>query len=133
MREHFELAEYLICGWALAMDGRSIPLRDGIIDQAMQMHSDRLPRALSESLSFGVTRVGFRCYELPEVVFAAQANLLAEIDTGRSRLLPLVNQTVARSLLRRRGIDVKDACAFARHLDEAIREIELKDDVRHPG
>jgi hypothetical protein len=73
----YEQAEMLAALWRLGQGGR-MPL-DGRLDRALEaIHAD-LPAPL-DRLSFGVTAVGMRCYELADVVLAGQEAMLVEVD-----------------------------------------------------
>lgn len=75
----YDQAEMLASLWHLG-DGGRMPL-DGRLDRALHAVRDSLPRPLS-GLSFGTTAVGLRCYELPDVVLAAQDAMILEVDGG---------------------------------------------------
>jgi hypothetical protein len=82
MREHFEFAEFLASAWRLAQEQDEearIPTSHGILDQALFDLRDELPERLRDVLSFGNTRIGFRFYELPSILYCAQANLLTSV------------------------------------------------------
>jgi hypothetical protein len=134
MQEIYELAEYIFCGWRLAHGTAPLPTRDGVLDLAMEKHAAMLPERLSSPLSFGNTRVGFRCYELPEVLHAAQANLLAEGgDAWHASLRTTIDDATARTILRRRSVDVGRATAFAVGLARSLRESGEASPSSSPG
>jgi hypothetical protein len=125
MRELYELAEYIFCGWRLAHGTAPLATRDGILDLAFEKHVMMLPERLSSALSFGNTRVGFRCYELQDVLHAAQANLLAEgVDAWHGSLKAAIDDDTARSILRKRSVDVGQATAFAVGLAQSLLGLE---------
>lgn len=124
MRELFEFAEYLACAWRLANPGEGIPTSYGILDKAIFELKDDLPEKFKSSLSFGNTRVGFRCYELPDVLFAAQANLLtSEPNPTYLTTAVQIDDAVARLLLRRRDVDIDRAKEFAKALRQRTHRI----------
>jgi hypothetical protein len=75
----YEQAEMLAALWRLG-DGGRMPL-DGRLDRGLQAVRDDLPAPL-DRLSFGLTAVGTRCYELADLVFAGQDAMLFEADGG---------------------------------------------------
>jgi hypothetical protein len=75
----YEQAEMLAALWRLGQGGR-MPL-DGRLDRALEAVRDDLPAPL-DRLSFGMTAVGTRCYELADVVLAGQDAMLFEADGG---------------------------------------------------
>lgn len=76
MRGIYEFAEFLFSGWRLANPGHSLPIHDGKLDQALHNNMDGLPVKFKMILTFGTTRIGFRCYDLMDVLHAGYDNLL---------------------------------------------------------
>lgn len=76
----YHAAEMLAALWKLG-GGDIMPL-DGRLDRALHSSAGRLPPPL-EGLTFGVTAVGLRCYEIADILLAAEEALLVESD-GRS-------------------------------------------------
>ena len=77
MASRYDQAEVLTALWKLgAADNALLPTSHGILDRALKDCLDQLPDTLREGLSFGVTGVGLRCYELPGILLAAQEALL---------------------------------------------------------
>jgi hypothetical protein len=72
----YEQAELLTALWRLgAGENDMMPTSHGILDRALEAVKDELPPELS-SLTFSSTSVGLRCYELPDILLAAQEALL---------------------------------------------------------
>jgi hypothetical protein len=66
-------------------------------------------------------RIGYRGYELADVLHAAYANLLVTAPTPAHTAVDVViDEAVASILLRRRGIAVVDAVAFAKSLRDEM-------------
>lgn len=117
MREIYEFAEFLASSWRLGNPGVPLPIANGRLDIALEASIPSLPQRFHDVLSFGNTRVGYRCYELADVLHAAYANLLVTAPTPAHRDVDVViDNTVASMLLRRRGIAADDAAAFATSL-----------------
>lgn len=75
------------------------------------------PERFRDLLSFGNTRVGYRCYELADVLHAAYGNLLVTTPTSANLAVDVViDDTVASILLRRRGLAREKAPEFGRRL-----------------
>lgn len=128
MREIYEFAEFLSSAWRLANKEERIPTSHGVLDQALYEMKDKLPSNFGELLTFGNTRVGFRCYELPDILYAAQANLLtSEPNPTYLTTAVQIDDSVAKMLLRRRRIDTHQATEFAKELAERSRRIAKQD------
>lgn len=76
MSSRAESAALLTALWRLGSGGKRIPTSHGILDRALQASFESLPDILKSNLSFGNTAVGLRCYELPDILLAAQEGLL---------------------------------------------------------
>lgn len=76
MSTRFENAELLTAIWLLGAKSERLPTSHGILDKALKECLELLPSTLADGLSFGVTGVGLRCYELPDILLAAQEALL---------------------------------------------------------
>jgi hypothetical protein len=129
MREHFEFAEFLASAWRLANSEQDprLPTSHGILDQALYEVRDELPENLKSVLSFGNTRIGFRCYELPNILYCAQANLLtSEPNPTYLTTTVQIEEATARRILRRRSIDPKVGRAFGIKLKDAIERTRRK-------
>jgi hypothetical protein len=130
MREHFEFAEFLASAWRLANAGQEaprLPTSHGILDQALYEVRDDLPEKLKGVLSFGNTRIGFRCYELPNILYCAQANLLtSEPNPTYLTTTVQIEEPTARRILRRRSIDPKVGREFGTKLKDAIERTKRR-------
>lgn len=129
MREHYEIAEFIASSWRLAngKDDARIPTSHGILDQALYELRDELPDDLRDVLSFGNTRVGFRCYELPEILYCAQANLLtSEPNPTYLTTAVQIEEPTARRILLRRNLDPQQGRAFGLKLKEAVEKAKRK-------
>ncbi len=128
MRELFEFAEFLASAWRLANADDRMPTSHGVLDQALYELREHLPEQFREVLTFGNTRVGFRCYELPDVLYAAQANLLtSEPNPTYLSTSIQIDDDTARRLLLRRNINVGRARDFGALLKEKTTEIKARD------
>jgi len=121
MREIYEFAEFFAAGWRLAYPGKAIPINDGRLDQALHEIRTSLPAKFPELLTFGTTRIGFRCYELPEILHAGFNNLLFSAPTpAHTSVDVMIDDETARILLRRRGITPQMAIECAKRIHSAI-------------
>lgn len=120
-RDIYECAEFLVAGWRLCHPGKTLPINDGRLDHALNEVKAALPVRFKDVLSFGVSRAGFRCYELTELLHASFNNLLLSAPTpAHSRVDVLIDDTTAHILLRRRGIAPHETQEFANRLSQAI-------------
>jgi hypothetical protein len=127
MRKIFEFAEFLACAWRLAAQNERIPTSHGILDQALFDLRNELPDQFHDELTFGNTRVGFRCYELPDVLYAAQANLLtSEPNPTYLTTAVQIDDSTARRLLMRREIGPDLAKKFGERLRERAEAIRAR-------
>jgi hypothetical protein len=86
-----------------------------------------LPEQLKGVLSFGNTRIGFRCYELPDILYCAQANLLtSEPNPTYLTTAVQIEAGTARRLLRRRKLDPDFGRDFGLKLKKAIEKAKAK-------
>lgn len=124
MREYYELAEYLTASWRLANGGDvRMPTSHGILDEALFELRDALPEKFRDAISFGNTRVGFRCYELPQILYCAQANLLTSEPNPTYLTTSIqIDEDAARRLVKRHGLSPRDAKAFGERLSLKTRE-----------
>ena len=71
--------------------------------------------------------MGFRCYEPPEILYAAQANLLtSEPNPTYLSTSVQIDKDAARRLLMRRQIDVAWAKDFGAQLKEKTAKIKAQ-------
>lgn len=125
MRELFELAEFLTASWRLANAEARMPTSHGVLDKALFDLKDQLPPRYRDVLSFGRTRVGFRCYELPEILYCAQANLLtSEPNPTYLTTTIQIEDGTARRILRRLGVDPKQGLEFGKQLMSAAQQAQ---------
>lgn len=122
MSKPFQLAEFLISAWKIgARDNEKIPTSHGLLDRALGELKDDLPEPFRGELTFGTTRLGYRCYELPEVLYAAQANLLtSQPNPTYTTTQVQIDRELAYSLIFNSGVDVFEAEDFGRKLSDAV-------------
>jgi hypothetical protein len=117
MRDIYEFAEFFASGWRLANPNLHIPINDGRVDLSLYECRASLPDRFRSTLTFGNTRIGFRCYELPEILHAAYNNLLISAPTpAHMSANVIIDETTAYSLLRRRGITPDEAITFSKEV-----------------
>lgn len=107
----YDKAELLTALWRLGTVGDDkIPTSHGILDRVLQDCFNELPADLRNDLSFGVTSVGLRCYELPSILLAAQeAEFTTEPNpTYRSSIINF-DEEIARQAVVARGLSTKEA------------------------
>lgn len=80
MVSRYARAEVLGAIWRLGAADIALPLHGGILDRALKDCFARLPVALTDGLFFGVTSVGLRCYELPDLILAGQELEMFEVS-----------------------------------------------------
>ncbi len=125
MSKVFQLAEFLISAWKIgAHDNAKIPTSHGLLDRALNEVKDELPEKFRGELSFGTTRLGYRCYELPEILYAAQANLLtSQPNPTYTSTQVQIDDELAYSLIFNNGVDVFEAEDFGRKLSDTVEKL----------
>jgi hypothetical protein len=116
-------AELLTALWKLsAGPDERLPTSHGILDRALRECKDSLPDQLTETLSFGITGVGLRCYELPQILMAAQeAMLTTEPNPTYLSTIVTLDEERARQIVVSNGISTARAREIGRKLVEAVR------------
>ena len=119
----YDRAEVLATIWRLGAGEERLPTSHGILDRALRDTLSELPQEL-QGLSFGVTAVGLRCYELPDILLAAQEALLTTEPnpTYLSSLITLSEDT-AREIALSHGISTSDARAAGLRLLNRVNQI----------
>jgi hypothetical protein len=128
MSSRAESAALLAALWRLGSDGdrdKRIPTSHGILDRALQASFDSLPELLRSSLSFGNTAVGLRCYELPDILLAAQEALLtSEPNPTYLSTDVTLDESEARQIVLSFGLPTAAGKAAGAKLVAAVAEIE---------
>lgn len=132
----YDHAELLAAMWLLgAGDKKGLPTSHGILDRALHEVYDDLPAQLREGLSFGVTGVGFRCYELPTILLTAQEALLTTEPNPRYKeSLVTIDTDAARQIAVEHGLSSAEARSIggklANTVDKIARQIsKLPDEI----
>lgn len=109
MTGRYEQAELLVALWRLGTDKSPMPTSHGILDRTLNKLSGTLPAGLAD-LSFSTTGVGLRCFELPDILLAAQEALLTSEPnpTYHSTLIRLDEEDAAEIVINS-GLSLKDA------------------------
>ena len=125
MTSRYDQAEVLTALWKLgASDNALLPTSHGILDRALQDCLDELPQALREGLSFGVTGVGLRCYELPGILLAAQEALLtSEPNPTYLSSMVTLDEDSARQIMLLRGLSTAKAREIGARLRLSVERI----------
>lgn len=127
MASRFDGAEILASLWTLGAGDERLPTSHGILDIALKECLDELPEVLKDGLSFGVTGVGLRCYELPDILLAAQEALLTtEPNPTYLSTTITLDEKSARQLVLSHGIKPADARAIGGRLHGAIQRALAK-------
>jgi hypothetical protein len=111
MLGRYEKAELLAALWRLGNGTEvQIPTSHGILDRALRDSLDDLPVELREGLSFGVTSVGLRCYELPDLLLAAQeAEFTTEPNPTYLSSMVTLDEIAARQVVVAHGLSTEAA------------------------
>lgn len=124
MANRYESAEFLTAVWKLGAQDELLPTSHGILDRALKECSESLPEDIRAGLSFGVTGVGLRCYELPDILLAAQdAMLTSEPNPTYLSTVVELDPDFAAQIVLRRGMSTAKAREIGGKLLEAVNRI----------
>ena len=125
MTSKYEHAELLAALWKLGSDvERRMPTSHGYLDRALENCKGELPRQLKDYLTFGVTAVGLRCFELPEILLAAQeAMLTSEPNPTYLSTIVTLNVDAARQIVLALGISTRTAREIGQTLHTAVQRV----------
>ena len=132
MSGRYTKAELLTALWKLSTDDERIPTSHGILDRALRDCHDSLPEALKNGLSFGVTGVGLRCFELPDILLAAQeAMLTSEPNPTYLSSIVTLDEGRARQIAVANGLSSAQAKDIGRQLLERVHQVkdQLNDEL----
>jgi hypothetical protein len=135
MASRFDHAEVLAALWKLGARDELLPTSHGILDRALKDCLRELPDVLRNDLSFGVTSVGLRCYEVPDILLAAQEALLAS-EPNPTYLATQVTLTEdrARQIVLSHGLSTDQARKIGSELKASVDRVrsEFSVDVGEP-
>lgn len=121
----YERAELLTALWKLGAPDQLLPTSHGILDKALSETFEFLPAALRNGLTFRVSGVGLRAYELPDILLAAQEALLtSEPNPTYLKTVVTLDEDSARQIVLGHGISTADAREIGGRLAEAVSKAE---------
>jgi hypothetical protein len=125
MTSRYDQAEVLTALWKLgAPDDALLPTSHGILDRALRDCLDQLPETLKDGLSFGITGVGLRCYELPGILLAAQEALLtSEPNPTYLSSMVTLDEDGARQIMLLRGVSTAKAREIGARLRQSVERV----------
>jgi hypothetical protein len=124
MSSRFEQAEILASLWKLGAGENCLPTSHGILDRALKNCLSELPDPLRTGLTFGVTGVGLRCYELPDILLAAQEALLtSEPNPTYLSSVVTLDEDGARQIVLSHGLSTQDARKIGQELKASVDRV----------
>jgi len=122
----YEQAELLAALWRLGAPGEQLlPNSHGILDKALQQTLDDLPEKLREALTFRVSSVGLRSYELPDILLAAQeANLTSEPNYTYLTTVVKLDDDAAGQIALANGLSTARAREIGGRIAAAVAQIQ---------
>lgn len=122
----YEQAELLTALWRLgALPEQLLPTSHGILDKALEETLDDLPQQLREALTFRVSGVGLRSYELPDILLAAQeANLTSEPNYTYLTTVVKLDEDAARQIALLNGLSTTKAREIGQRIAAAVARIQ---------
>jgi hypothetical protein len=120
MSGRYDKAELLVALWRLGEgDEKRLPTSHGILDRTLKDCLGEIPQELRDGLSFGVTSVGLRCYELPDILLAAQeAELTTEPNPTYLSSMVTLDEVTARQVVVSHGLSTAEAVRIGTHLKQ---------------
>lgn len=120
MSGRYDQAELLAALWKLGADDEMMPTSHGILDRALEAVASDLPPELGE-LTFSTTSVGRRCYELPDILLAAQeAMLTSEPNPTYLSTVVTLSDEQAKELAVMHGLGIQNASELGRRLAKRV-------------
>jgi hypothetical protein len=135
MPTRYDQAELLTALWSLGSGEDRLPTSHGILDRALKDCLAEIPQVLRNGLSFSDTNVGLRCFQLPDILLAAQEALLtSEPNPTYLSTLVTLDEDGARQIVVSHGISTIQARKIGEHLKESVNKIrsELAIDPDQP-
>jgi hypothetical protein len=127
MVTRYDGAELLTSLWRLGAGDSLLPTSHGILDRALSECRNALPEALLKDLTFGITSVGLRCYELPDILLAAQEALLtSEPNPTYLSTVVTINEDRARQIVLSHGLSTVQARHIGERLSACVSKIQTE-------
>ncbi len=124
MANRYGKAEMLAALWKLGAGNERLPTSHGILDRALNECLSELPQQLKDGLTFGITGVGLRCYQLPDILLAAQeAMLTSEPNPTYQSSIVVIDEERARQIVVTSGISSRRAKEIGEHLKAAVAKV----------
>jgi hypothetical protein len=122
----YDQAELLTALWKLgAGPEQLLPTSHGILDKALKETLEDLPSQLRDALTFRVSGVGLRSYELPDILLAAQeANLTSEPNYTYLTTVVKLDEDAARQIALLNGLSTAQARAMGHKIAAAVARIQ---------
>lgn len=126
MASKYDHAELIAALWKLGAEAEQrLPTSHGILDRALDSCKDELPQLLREHLSFGITSVGLRCFELPAILLAAQeAMLTSEPNPTYLSTIVTLDDDSARQIALAHGLSTRAAREIGGKLHAAVARVK---------
>lgn len=123
----YDYAELIVALWKLGADGERMPTSHGILDRALEAVLPSLPVAYREGLTFGMTSVGKRCFDLPDILLAAQDALLTSEPNPTYLTTEItLSEGSARQIVVRNGLSTEQARELGKHLKFSVDELRQR-------
>lgn len=126
MPGRYDYAELIAALWKLGAPKERMPTSHGVLDKALMeiLSRPEFPDAYRGGLSFGQTTVGLRCFELPDILLAAQEALITSEPnpTYLTTEVRLDNES-AREIVVGAGMTTRDARSLGSALKTVVDEL----------
>jgi hypothetical protein len=115
----------LVALWKLGAGTELMPTSHGVLDRALDSIKSRLPPELAV-LTFSTTSVGLRCYELPDILLAAQEAMLTS-EPNPTYLSTVINlrEEEAAEIVVMHGLKVAQARELGIELRDQVNALKI--------
>lgn len=123
----YDYAELIAALWKLGGEQERMPTSHGILDRALQEVLPSLPENYRLGLTFGMTSVGMRCFELPDILLAAQDALLTSEPNPTYLTTEIaLSEGSARQIVVRNGLSTAQAREIGKKLKANVDELRQR-------
>lgn len=123
----YDYAELIAALWKLGAAQERMPTSHGILDRALESVQPSLPEEYRKGLTFGITSVGMRCFELPDILLAAQDALLTSEPNPTYLTTEItLSEGSARQIIVRNGLSTAEAREIGKNLKAHVDELRQR-------
>jgi hypothetical protein len=123
----YDYAELIAALWKLGADQERMPTSHGILDRALHEVREKLPEPYRQGLTFGMTSVGLRCFELPDILLAAQDALITSEPNPTYLATEIaLSEGSARKIVVRNGLSTAQAREIGQQIKAQVDDLRQR-------